>query len=153
MSDVDRLSEGLAHHRAGNLAAAEQIYRELLAADPNNARGMYLLGVLARQANHPKDAAELIGRAIEIEPEVAEYHAELGETWIVLNDPQRAVPSIRRALELNPRMPAYNNLGHALLALGRIDEAIEVFTRGTQVHPDDFIAFSNLGAAYSMADR
>src|SRR6478672_1130105 len=98
MSGVDGLSEGLAHHRAGNLAAAEQIYRETLASEPNNARAMYLLGVLARQANHPTDAAQLIERAIEIEPDVAEYHAELGETWIILNDPARAVPSIRRAL-------------------------------------------------------
>ena len=45
-------------HQAGRLQEAEQHYRRLLAADPNHADGLHLLGVLAHQAGRPDAAIE-----------------------------------------------------------------------------------------------
>ena len=42
------------------LAQAERLYRAVLAEQPDNADALHLLGVLANQAGHPKDAADLI---------------------------------------------------------------------------------------------
>ncbi|MGO9184915.1 tetratricopeptide repeat protein [Mycobacterium sp.] len=47
------ISEALAiavqHHQAGRLQAAEQIYRQILAVEPNHADAWDLLGVIAHQ--------------------------------------------------------------------------------------------------------
>ena len=40
---------GLQHHQAGRLQAAEQIYRQILAVEPNHADAIHLLGVIAHQ--------------------------------------------------------------------------------------------------------
>ena len=38
------------HHQAGRLETAEQIYRQILAVEPDRADAVHLLGVLAHQS-------------------------------------------------------------------------------------------------------
>jgi Flp pilus assembly protein TadD len=58
------ISEALAiaiqHHQAGRLQAAEQIYRQILALQPNHADAWHLLGLIARQAGRHAIAVEYI---------------------------------------------------------------------------------------------
>ena len=62
------ISEALAiaiqHHQAGRLQAAEQIYRQILAVEPNQADALHLLGVIAHQVGKHEVAVEYIRRAI-----------------------------------------------------------------------------------------
>ena len=44
-----KLETGLRHHKAGDLAAAERIYRHILEVQPGNHEALYLLGTLAQQ--------------------------------------------------------------------------------------------------------
>ena len=43
------LESALAHHRAGRLAEAEAIYRQILATDPQQADSLHLLGMIRHQ--------------------------------------------------------------------------------------------------------
>ena len=65
------ISEALAlaiqHHQAGRLQAAEQIYRQILALEPNHAEALHLLGLIAHQVGKHEVAVACIGRAIELE--------------------------------------------------------------------------------------
>ena len=58
------ISEALAiaiqHHQAGRLQAAEQIYRQILAVEPNHADAIHLLGVIAHQAGKHELAVQYI---------------------------------------------------------------------------------------------
>ena len=67
------ISEALAiaiqHHQAGRLQAAEQIYRQILQAEPNHADAIHLLGVIAHQVGKHEVAVEYIGRAIGLKGE------------------------------------------------------------------------------------
>ena len=67
------ISEALAiaiqHHQAGRLQAAEQIYRQILAVEPNHADAIHLLGVIAHQVGKHEIAVEYIERAIAVERE------------------------------------------------------------------------------------
>jgi len=64
------VSEALAiavqHHQAGDLQAAEQIYRQILADNPNHADALHLLGVIAYQMGQNEVAIDRIRRAIEL---------------------------------------------------------------------------------------
>ena len=79
------ISEALAiaiqHHQAGRLQAAEQIYRQILAVEPNQADALHLLGVIAYQVGKHEVAVEYIGRAIRLKGNVAVFHNNLGEAY------------------------------------------------------------------------
>ncbi len=44
---AESLQKAFELHRAGDLDAAERIYRQVLAAEPHNAHAVHLLGVAA----------------------------------------------------------------------------------------------------------
>ncbi len=69
------------------------------------------------------------------------------------NDLQEAIDCFQRALALRPDYAdAANNLGNALQAMGRTDEAIATWQRAVAVAPHP-LAFLNLGRALCDKDR
>jgi protein O-GlcNAc transferase len=145
-STSEALSRAVAHHQAGQLPQAEQIYRQVLQADPRNADAWHLLGVIAAQVNNHQAAIDHIRRAIELNPNSTAFHANLGAAYQKVKQFDNAVSCYRRALELNPNnAEAHNNLGVALL--GRSDPATAeaCFRRAVKHNPNYAEAHSNLG--------
>src|SRR5438876_9145689 len=91
------LQRALAHHERGELEQAEVIYRQILAANPDNADALNLLARVAHQTGHHAQAAELVERAIQINPKDAHYHCNLGDIASKLPDLNRAIASYRCA--------------------------------------------------------
>src|SRR5256885_148508 len=104
ITDQDPIEIAFEHHRAGRLAEAEQIYRQVLARQPDQADALHLLGVIALQVRRGDVAVELIGRAIRQLPDFAVFHASLGKAHGVRADTPAAIASYRRALELDPTL-------------------------------------------------
>jgi tetratricopeptide (TPR) repeat protein len=142
----EALAVAVQHHQAGRLPAAEQIYRQILAVEPNQADAVHLLGVIAHQVGKHAIAVEYIGRAIELMGNEAHLHNNLGEAYRALRRLTEAVACYRRALELKPDYAeAHNNLGAALKDQGKLDEAIVCHRRALQLKPDFAEAHNNLG--------
>jgi predicted O-linked N-acetylglucosamine transferase (SPINDLY family) len=146
------ISEALAiagqHHQAGRLQAAEQIYRQILVVEPNQADAIHFLGVIAHQVGKHELAVEYIGRAIALNGGVAAFYNNLGEAHRALGRIPEAVACYRRAQELRPDYAeAYNNLGNVLKGLGKLDEAVACFHRALELKPDFAEAHNNLGIA------
>jgi tetratricopeptide (TPR) repeat protein len=145
-STSEALAIALQHHQAGRLPAAEQMYRQILSVDPNQADAVHLLGVIAHQVGKHEIAVEYIGRAIELMGNEAHLHNNLGEAYRALRRLTEAVACYRRALELNPDYPdAHNNLGATFKDLGKLDEAITCHRRALQLKRDFAEAHNNLG--------
>ena len=66
---------------AGQLAAAEQICRQVLAANPNVADAWRLLGFIALQQRRADLAAPYLARAVELVPDSAEAANDLGTAF------------------------------------------------------------------------
>jgi len=152
------LSEALAiaiqHHQSGRLQAAKQIYRQILAVEPDHVDATHLLGVIAQQAGKHEAAAEYIGRAIALNGNVAAFHNNLGGVYRALGRTADAVACYRRALTLNPDyVDAENNLGFALTEQGKRDEAVVCFRRVAERKADCADAHNNLGVALSGQGR
>ena len=72
------LRQGAALHAAGDLAAAERLYRQTLKLDPREANAHNLLGVLARQRGDAAAALRHTGRALALQPEAPVFLANHG---------------------------------------------------------------------------
>src|SRR5438876_12321213 len=91
----------LQHHRAGRLAEAEAIYRQVLQVEPKNIDALHLLGVLAHQTGNQDAAAQLIGQAIQLGGG-AEAYNNLGNVLKAQHKFQDASEAYRKAIELKP---------------------------------------------------
>jgi predicted O-linked N-acetylglucosamine transferase (SPINDLY family) len=148
----EALAIAIAHHRAGRVDLAEEVYRRILAVEPDNADALHLLGVAAHQRGEHALAVDYIQRAIALVPEAAASHSNLGNAWLALGKPDEAVACYRRALQRNPGdAETLNNLGSALYACAKLDEAIEAYRQAVAQRPDYAEAHNNLGIA--LQDR
>jgi predicted O-linked N-acetylglucosamine transferase (SPINDLY family) len=150
----EALTIALAHHAAGRLPQAEQIYRQIIDAEPRHADALHLLGVIAHQVGQHATAEDYIGRAIAIRPQVATYHNNLGEAYRAQGKFPQAQACYRRGLELDPGYAeAHNNLGVALQDQGQIEEAVACYQRALQAKSDYAEPHNNLGNVYKDQGR
>jgi len=148
MTVSEAIESALQHHRAGRLAEAESIYRQVLSVCPDEQNCLHLLGVIAYSRGQRDDAARLISRAIAVNPEGADFHNNLALVWIAQGKYEEAAAACRRALELKPDSPEmYNNLGNALRLQGRLEEAIVTYRTALRYRPEFADVHNNLGVA------
>ena len=129
----EALAIAIQHHQAGRLQAAEQIYRQILAVEPNHADALHLLGVIARQAGkHEMPSSTSTGDRVARQRGFA-FHNNLGEAYRGLGQNlAEAVACYRRALELKPDYAeAHNNLGNALEGPGEAGRSGRLLPPGT----------------------
>ena len=142
------------HHNAGRLAEAEGLYRQILAAQGNHAPAMHLLGVLLGQTGRMEGGTDLVRRATQLAPEMADYHGNLGELLRRQGRYEQGLISIRRAIDLRPADGSlYFKLGAILSNLDRFDEAIAAFSQAIRLRPDWVEPHLSLGTAYFCAGR
>jgi len=133
-------------HRAGRLAEAEAIYRQILATDARHADSLHLLGMIEHQRGLHAAAIEMIRAAIAVNPKEAAYHSNLGTVLQAQGNLDEAAACFERALALKPGWAeVHSNLGNILQAQGKLDEAAVHQERALFLKPDCAEAWSNLG--------
>jgi tetratricopeptide (TPR) repeat protein len=124
----EALDRAIAHHQAGRLKEAEQVYREILQHAPRYPDAMHLLGVVAMQTGRTEFAIKSIRRALAIDDTTPLIHFNLGNALRLDEKLEEAITSYRRVIELDPQATAaHMNLGAALTDTGRHEEAASVF--------------------------
>jgi protein O-GlcNAc transferase len=146
--------QAVRHHAAGRLDAAEAGYRAILQKEPRHAPSLHGRGVIAYQTGHSALAVELIGRAIEVEPGIAAFRANLGNALKALGRLDQAAASYRQALALDPAdHVSLNNLANLLQAEGLGEEAVSCYRRALALRPGDPVLHNNLANALAGAGR
>jgi tetratricopeptide (TPR) repeat protein len=130
---------------AGALDAVEQRCRTLLQARPLDGLLWKILSVaLLRQA---RNALPELQRAVELLPDDAETHVNLGIALAASGERTAAVASYRRALELSPgSLEALQHLGDLLSELGEGEEALAVRRRAVELDPQRADRHNDLGS-------
>lgn len=146
----EALNQALEHHRAGRLAEAEALYREILGSRADHADATHLLGVIRYQQGRHGEAVPLIEKAVALNPKSAAYHKNLGSAYQGLGRTEDAVRRHKEALRLDPRYhEAHHGLAEAQRARGEHVEAVASYRKAIEIAPE-FIHALN-GLAISLA--
>jgi predicted O-linked N-acetylglucosamine transferase (SPINDLY family) len=153
--NVQQLLElGRQAHQSGRFHEAEVMYRQILAADPQQADAWHLLGLIAQEAGQPAAALEHIDRALALQPRSAPYWNGRGIVCESIGKHDQAADCFARAVAFQPDYAeAHSNLGSALNELGRSDEALTHFRQAARLRPELLTAQLNLGRALHRLRR
>jgi len=140
----------LALFRQRQYAEAEMLAQVLIARFPMHGFGWKALGAVLKQQGRQEEALEPLSRAVELMPENAEAHFNLGNCLLEQARFTDAEPCYRRALNFKrDYLPAHFNLGNVLQQQGRFAEAELSFLAALSIKPDFADARRNLGIVQS----
>jgi len=145
---TELLAAGLRHHQAGRLAEAETCYRQVLAANPDQAEVHSNLGAALKAQGKFDEAVAAYRQAIGIKPDYVRAHFNLGNVLKDQGKLDEAVTAYRQAINVKPDyVRAHFNLGNALKDEGKLIEAVASYRRAIAIEPDYAEVHSSLGNA------
>jgi Flp pilus assembly protein TadD len=151
---AEAIQLALQHHRQGQFVQAEQIYRQVLQADPRQGNAWHLLGVVEGQMGRHDAACDNIKRAITLNPREAVYYSNLGHACRSLGRLDEAVASYREAVRIKPDFAqAHYDLGVTLQMQEETEQAVASYRRAIQLRPDYSEAHNNLGTSLQKLGR
>ena len=151
---IDALAQAMELHRAGELDAAEAVYRRLMAEQPEQPDPWHLTGLVCHQRGDHAAGEQLIRAALERDPHNILFLCNLASVVAAAGQHAQAETLLRQVLERQPDFTkAWYNLGNELRALGRLDEALEAYRRALAIQPDYGEAHTNLGVTLRALDR
>jgi tetratricopeptide (TPR) repeat protein len=160
-----KLAVAEAFRARGRLDNALQIIDDVInGSDPNHpnngpgandARAHYLRALLRVEVNRDVPGAiQSFTRAVELDPQFAEAHNNLGVYLLQAGNVPQAIEHLRAATALAPSWAkARLNLGDALRAMHSYDEAIAELQRAQQLDPSMVEVHYNYGRLYGEQAR
>jgi Flp pilus assembly protein TadD len=125
------------HHRAGRLAEAERLYRQILLDEGPSPEVFYYLGAIAAATGRLEDSEAALRQAVAFNPRYAEAHEYLAAVRGQQGRLDEAIASMQQAIALKPHsVEAHFNLGLACLKRARFDEAIACWSRVVELSPE-----------------
>lgn len=150
---AEALSIAFDLHQTGRYDEAEELYRRILDADPEQAQALHLCGLLIAQLGRLEEADGLLARATAADPLAADPHANRGKVRRALGLADAAVRSFRRAVVLRPALPeAQEGIGHAERERGDASASATGFGRAARSGGGAAV-FYHWGVALEAAGR
>ena len=130
--------------------AAQTVFRSntllvLRILSPLPALAYFRAALQLRDKKELSRAGELLKASIDIYPEYAEGWHEYGRTLLMLKCDADAEKVLRQAVSLKTSHHYLNNLGLALVRLGRASEAVPLLQKALAIEPNYIHALNNLG--------
>lgn len=131
--------------------AAEEQYRRVLTAEPDNVEAMRRLALqLQESGKDPKEAEALVERVVAIVPDDVQAWLQLGALRANENHRYEAAEhAFSKALELAPdTASALHNYGLLKRFQGELDEAVTYLERACELYPQESDFSFSLGSCY-----
>ena len=138
-------SRSMLNEQLGNLAPSEDDLRTIIALDPENSTALNALGyTLANRTNRYAEAAELIGRALSLDPQEPAIMDSMGWVNYRLGDYESALKYLRQAYAALPDPEVAAHLGEVLWNSGDQDAALVVWIQALTNSPEHAILLETL---------
>ncbi len=145
--------------KIGDMAGAEQLYRQALTMAPSHQPSYHGLSELMMAQGRGQEAASMLTTWSATQPYVAESHVELAWLQREMGQPHQAAQSLQQALQVNPsHSTALAHLGQYYEENGRPDQAVAMYQQSLradwnqpEVHSRVAVASQAAGASSPMA--
>ena len=101
---------GLEAHRSGNLPEADRYYTAVLKTQPNHTDANHNMGVIAVSIGKVEESLPFFQKAVEINPNIAQYWLSYLNTLIKLQKRDDAQALLRQARELGANGEQFNKI-------------------------------------------
>ncbi|MEO7742702.1 MAG: tetratricopeptide repeat protein [Usitatibacter sp.] len=143
--------KGVAEHQSGRLDEAQASAKRAIAAGGERPSFLLLEGGVLHDRGDLAAAEERFARVAAARPEWSVGHLELGRVHLDQGNPAAALRDFQAAAEAEPRsVRAWNNVGIALQAMERLDEAVRAFTHTLTLDARYPLAHFNLARIYNL---
>ena len=133
---------------------SESLWTHTLACTSGNSVAHSKLGHAFHDQGRMDEAIAQLEKALEINPDDAEFHYNLGNAFLQQGHVDEAIARYQKALEINPNYAeAHNNLGDAFRQQGRMEEAIARYQKALEIKPDYAEVHNNLGVVFARQGR
>jgi tetratricopeptide (TPR) repeat protein len=144
-------ADHLAHNR---LAEAETLYRQVLAASPQNAAALAGMGKIGLRSGHVPEAADMLRRAVAANPGNADTAAALAEALHRTGRRAEAETIFRELLAADANcFPAVSRFGALLASLEDFARAEPLLRRAAELAPDSYTEHYRLGMLLCYANK
>jgi predicted O-linked N-acetylglucosamine transferase (SPINDLY family) len=135
--DAQQLFEqGVAAQRAGQMARAENLYRQALKADAGHAAALHMLGFLKAQQGQMDEAITLLGKAVKRSGGDITILAHYGHAQLAAQQFEAALATYDRILSAQPgHFEALYNRGVILSPLQRFEESLVALDQALALQP------------------
>ncbi len=142
------LDDAIRLHEAGRLREAEQLYRSMLDAEPDDPDALHLLGVLLLQVGEFSDAVAHIRAALEVKEDSTLFRTSLAQAYFRTGRLAEAIEALEAVIEREPdAFNAHSDLGAVRQESGDLDGAIDAYRRAIALNPGLPVVHFNLGTA------
>ena len=146
--------KALALHQAGNLEAATAVYRDILAATPQHAEALRMLGVLQLQRGAWQEAEQSARAYLRLDPDNPDTLSNLGFVLQHLGQNEEALECYDRAIRLDSRNAiALYNRGNLMHEQERFEQAESSYRQALAVRPNHADTWVNLGSTLKELKR
>jgi protein O-GlcNAc transferase len=151
---ADLFAAALDHHRAGRLAAAEDLYCRVLDACPDNPDALRLLGLVYFRRGDAAGAVEMLAGTVARHPGFLDARRCLALVLTEIGDLEAALAHQHAALALAPDDPdILGGIAELLHRLGQTEQALAYGRRATDQAPDHPGIWSNLSILLASAGQ
>jgi tetratricopeptide (TPR) repeat protein len=152
---------GICQAHDGEFGRARASFQKALELNPQFATAHVNLGKLLIRMHEEAGAIQQFKAAIAVDPDIliqdpASYSAFNIFGLCLMSDGkyESAEQAFERAIQINPKyVPARVNLGNALVALRRDDDALKEFLAAIAMKPNDLLALKNVGLIYGRQEK
>jgi CRISPR-associated protein Csy1 len=142
--------KAMAEHQSGRLGEAQESVARAIAAGGGKPSYLLLEGGVLHDRGDLEAAEARFASVVAARPEWAGGHVELGRVHMDQLRPADALKDFQAAVNADPKhIRAWNNLGIALLALDRVDEALRAFNYTLTLDARYPVAHYNLARIYN----
>jgi TolB-like protein/Flp pilus assembly protein TadD len=151
---LSRVLEGMTDSAAADIARAEGLIDQVLAASPRNLLAHFAKGEALRAQRRCEEASLEYETVIALDPNSASALINIGRCRTLTGSLDEAIPPMEQAIRLSPHDPFidswYQSIGRVHLLQSRIDEAILWFGKSRSANPGSPFVHAYLASGYAL---
>lgn len=146
---AEAINRGLAAINSGKYQEAEQLFRQMLKADPGMVEAKHQLGTVLARTGRADEGISYLREATAASPKEPLYWSNLAAACYIAHDSKGAIDAARHAVDLQPDYGlAWDNLASSLMDLGEFAEAIPAFQKAISLGAGDIESMKRLSSCY-----